>query len=288
MNGPHLLAPSDRGELTEALRQTTDRSRIVAGGTDLMLERRATGESPDVLIDLTRLRDAACIRAEEGVIRLGALVTCAQIQRDETLRARATCLADAAARVGSMQIRNAATVGGNVANASPCADLVTALVALEARARVLGVDGVPSERPVEALLRTDGGSALRHDEAIVEFVIPVLEREDRSAFVKIGVRTSVAVARLNAALVVSRDGPTATIGEARLAFGSLAPSSFRAHLIADSLSGQSLRSPCPPGFVDQCMDLVERSIPTRLSMPYKRLAIRGLAADLWDAIVSRV
>ena len=279
-----LLAPRDLGELAAALRRMTSASRIVAGGSDLMLGLHSGGFHPDLLLDLSRLRELAFVRRVDGTVRVGALSTCAQLHRDPVLAGHARCLAQAASRVGSVQIRNVATLGGNVANASPCADLVTALVALDASATVIDGLGRPSERPIGDLFAATGGSALRPGEAIVEFSFADAHRHRRSGFAKLGVRSSVAVSRLNAALIVDLEPDETTIGSARLAVGSIASAAFVAGEVAAALRGARIGAACPQEFLRRCIRLVDERIPDRPSWPYKRLAVRGLAEDLWSAI----
>jgi CO/xanthine dehydrogenase FAD-binding subunit len=279
-----LVVPRDRRELVAALRRTTGASRLVAGGSDLLLGLRASGHHPDRLIDLSQLRELRYVRQADARVQVGALSTCAQLQRDPGLAVHARCLAQAAARVGSVQIRNVATVGGNVANASPCADLITALVALGATATVIDGEGDATERPIAQLIAPAGGSALRRGEAILEFAFAGAHPDRRSAFAKLGVRSSVAVSRLNAALVVDLDPDGATIRSARLAVGSLAPAAFLADEVASALVGARIDAACPEEFTRRCLRLVDDRIPERSSKAYKRLAIRGLAADLWSAI----
>ena len=133
MNRPELLAPRDLAALAAALGRATPDSRLLAGGTDLMLRLRTSVVRPDLLIDLSGLRELSFIRKERGLIRIGAMTTFAQMQRNAMLEIHASCLARAAAHVGSLQIRNVATLGGNVANASPCADAIPALLVLDAQ-----------------------------------------------------------------------------------------------------------------------------------------------------------
>src|SRR5450631_3254226 len=215
MNRPALLAPRDLASLAAALGRATPDSRLIAGGTDLMLRLRTSGVRPDLLIDLSGLREFSFIRKERGLIRIGAMTTFAQMQRNAMLGIHASCLARAAAHVGSVQIRNVATIGGNVANASPCADAIPALLVLDAEAGVLNRAGKVERRPLQTTLGSD--------EAIVEFWFAPLAEDQRSAFGKIGVRSSVAVARLNAALIVTLDAQRRTITAAKIAFGSIAP-----------------------------------------------------------------
>ncbi len=278
------LAPRDPDELVAALRRMTGASRIVAGGSDLMLGLHASGFHPDLLIDLSRLDGFAHVRHVDGRVRVGALSTCAQLQDDSVLATHGHGLAQAAARVGSAQIRNVATLGGNVANASPCADLVTALVALDASATVIDGLGRTRERPIADLFAPGGGSALPPGEAIVECSFAQGHADRRSAFAKLGVRSSVAVSRLNAALVVDLDRDGATVRSARLAVGSIASAAFRADAVAAALIGARIDAACPEGFTHGCMRLVDERIPGRPSWAYKRLAVRGLAEDLWGVI----
>ncbi|MFI4889662.1 MAG: FAD binding domain-containing protein [Steroidobacterales bacterium] len=284
MSRPELIAPRDLAGLASALGQATSASRLVAGGTDLMLRLRTAGARPDLLIDLSGLRELSFIRKERDRIRIGSLTTFAEIQRDATLRSHAGCLAQAAAHVGSVQIRNVATIGGNVANASPCADAIPALLVLDAEVGVLGSAGSVARRPLRELLAQAGETTLRSDEAIVDFSFAPLAEDQRSAFGKIGVRTSVAVSRLSAALIVTLGQRQQVISQARVAFGSIAPRAFVDDGVAAVLRAQPLNSATVESFAEACSSTVTRSIPGRGSRPYKQQAVRGLAHDLWNAV----
>jgi len=282
---PRLLVPRDRAELAQALRGATPDSRMVAGGTDLMLELRASARRPDLLIDLSRLRELSFIRREEGGrIRIGALTTFAAMQRDAVLAGGAACLAQAAGRVGSPQIRNVATLGGNVAHASACADAIPALLALAADAGVMDADGSVRRQPVQDVVSMTGGTRLRPDQAILDFSFAALHERQPSAFGKVGVRTSVAVARLNAAIVLTLEQGGDRIVDARVAFGSIAPTALLGASVAASLPGRSLRDDAGAELAEACAALVAAAIPARGSLPYKQTAVRGLALDLWAAL----
>ncbi len=284
MIGPELLAPRGLAGLAAALERATPDSRLIAGGTDLMLRMRASGGRPDVLINLSGLRKLSFIRRESGVIRIGALTTFAQIECNELLRRHAGCLVRAAAQVGSAQIRNIATIGGNVANASPCADAIPALLVLGAQAGVLDRGGKVVRHRLQDLLAEAGRTTLGCGEAIVDFTFAPLAGAERSAFGKIGARSSIAVAKLNAALVVRLDPGCQTITEARIAFGSIAPAAFVHEGVATLLCGQTLTPGGAEAFAQACSDMVNGLIPDRDSRPYKQQAVRGLADDLWHAI----
>lgn len=283
MNGPELIAPRKLAHLAAALRRATRASRLVAGGTDLMLQQLAGGR-PDLLIDLSGLRELSFIRRERGLIRIGALTTFAEMQRDATLAVHARCLASAAAQVGSAQIRNIATLGGNVANASPCADAMPALLVLDAEVGIMNPSGNVERRALRDLVAAAGKTHLQADQAIVDFSFAPLAQGERSAFGKVGVRSSVAVAKLNAALVVTLERTRPRISEAKIAFGSIAPAAFVDEGVAAVLRGRPLASATLEAFAAACSSMVSRSIPERGSLPYKRHAVRGLAHDLWSGI----
>ena len=279
-----LLTPSGLGELTAALQRTTSSSRLLAGGTDLVRSMRHDHWEPDLLIDLSGLRELVYVRLEGDRLRVGALTTFAELQTDPLVRRHARCLAEAAARVGSAQIRNVATIGGNVANASPCADGATALVALSAEVTTLDGSGHRATRPLRDVLLGSGRTALTDGEAIVEFAFAALGNEHRSAFAKIGWRTAVSVARLSMALVVRFDPVAEVLSEVRVGLGAVGETAFRDAVLEGLLEGRPADEESARILAEGCADAVRRSIPGRYSLPYKERAAVGLAYDAWNAL----
>lgn len=279
-----VLTPSARDELVAALAQATPQSRLLAGGTDLVRVLRLPGNEPDILIDLTGLDEFVAVRADGDVLRVGALATFTHVQWDPLLREGALCLSLAAAQVGSAQIRNAGTLGGNVANASPCADGVTALTALGAE--VVTVDGAGQERvrPLGEVVLGPGRTSLKHDEAIVEFAFPARGPEYRTGYSKIGSRTAVSVARLSCALVVRFDAAAGAIACAQVALGAVGEVAFRAPELERALEGRPADEETARLFAEGCVAAVQASIPGRYSLPYKQHAAVGLAYDAWNML----
>lgn len=279
-----VLSPVNHDQLVEALAQATPETRLVAGGTDLVPELRHPGCEPDLLVDLTGLAELHAVRLEEGALHVGALVTFTQLQWEPLVRRHALCLSLAAAQVGSMQIRNTGTIGGNVANASPCADGVTALMALDAE--VVSVDGSGElrTRPLREVLIGPGRTSLRHDEAIVECVFPALSAEHRSAFAKVGSRTAVSVARLNAAAVVRLDASKGVVTDVRVALGAVGETAFRVPEVERELDGRAADDESACLLAEACTAAVQASIPDRYSLPYKQHAVVGLVYDAWNML----
>lgn len=284
MSHAELLTPADLYELATALAQMTPRSRLLAGGTDLVNALRREGTEPDLLVDLSDLTELHIVSREERLLHVGSMVTFSELQADRVVRDCAPCLAQAAAQVGSVQIRNLATVGGNVASASPCGDSIPALMALEARVTVLQRDGTTSLRPIRDVVLGPGTTSLALGEAIVDFVFAPLEPSQRSVFVKIGSRSAVSVARLSAAVVLQCDGREGTLSGVRVALGAVGATAFRDPTVEASLEGAPAGPATARRFADACADAISRSIPGRPSLPYKRRAALGLACDAWNGL----
>ena len=284
MPATDVLTPATRDDLVAALSRATPRTRLLAGGTDLVREIRRPGHEPDLLIDLTGLRDFVGVRLDGGTLRVGALTTFTDLQRYPLVRQHALCLALAAAHVGSVQIRNAGTVGGNIANASPCADSATALTALEAEVTTIDGAGTLLTRPIGEVLLGPNRTSLTYDQAIVEFRFRALGPEYRTAFTKIGSRTAVSVARLSAALVVRFDVVSGTVADVRLALGAVGGTAFRATEVEALLEGRPADEDSAHILADGCVAAISGSIPDRPSLPYKRHAAIGLAYDSWNAL----
>jgi len=284
MLNAEVLMPGGLQELTAALQRATPSSRLLAGGTDLMRSMHQDHWEPDLLIDLSGVRELDYVRLEDGMLRIGSMATFTELQADPLVRRHARCLAEAAAQVGSAQIRNVATVGGNVANASPCADSVTALVALGADVRTLDGGGRSATRPLAQILVGAGRTSLAPDEAITEISFAALGADQRTTFAKIGSRSTVTVARLSMALVLTYHADAGTMSEAKVALGAVGDAAFRDTRLEELLEGRPADEESARLFADGCRDAVRRSIPGRYSLPYKQHAVLGLAYDAWNAL----
>jgi CO/xanthine dehydrogenase FAD-binding subunit len=279
-----LLTPAGLDELVACLAQATPASRLVAGGTDLVRAMHQRHWEPDLLIDLSGVGELTGVRLSGDTLRVGASTTFAQLQADEAVLTHAACLAQAAAQVGSAQIRNAGTVGGNIANASACADSVTALVALEASVRTIDATGAEAAYPLDDFFRGGGSTRLRHDEVIVEIVVPLPSPPRRSAFAKVGSRTTVSVARLSMALAAVLEETSATLAGVRVSLGAVGEYAFRDAALEEVLEGRPCDAQTAQLFAEACVGAVRRAIPGRYSLPYKQHAVVGVAYDAWNGL----
>ena len=272
--------PSNVNELRDVLRSTVAAPRkcsLLAGGTDLLVHLRASpGFSPD-LIDLSGVKELKCIEMHRDRLEIGACTTFTEIEEHSFIQEHFSALARAASLVGSPQIRNLGTIGGNLANASPAADSLPPLCALEATLLVENAEGAQSTLSPAQIASAPGKNSLHADQYIRAVLLPLRENL-LSFFVKTGSRKAVAISKLSLALALSSEP-----GHVRLFAGSLGTSPIRMEAAEAVLDRRDWTEANHTAFLDALSGAVERAIPGRASLPFKRLAVRGLGDDLWTA-----
>lgn len=264
--------PKTLEELGQTLGRLTENSLILAGGTDLVLHLRARHLQPDAILSLSgvpALREIA-ITPERAVI--GAMATMAEVKRAADGLPDLQALADAAGGVGSPQIRNKGTIGGNAANASAAADLPPVLWLLNAQAVIMGPGGACRTIPVQELPDGHQGSTLALGEVIVRFVIDrVPLRGWRSAFEKLGHRSQVTISRIGMAMALLQE-EDGTIRDDRVVVGAIKPVPFPLPAAEDILRG---RKPDP----DLAVELGE-TFKGNTRRVYKEDAAKGVFQDI--------
>jgi carbon-monoxide dehydrogenase medium subunit len=220
--------PTSVEEALGILARYEGQARIIAGGTDLIVELQEGKCSAECLVDVTRIPGLDRIEEQEGWIVLGANVTFRQIKESALVQDRARVLAEAAGSVGALQIQTVATLAGNVASALPAADGSVALMALDAEAEVATMTG-RAWRPVGALFLGPGRSAVDPTQQMITAIrFPALATGQGSAWERIGRRRALVLPILNCGVTVALDGPGAAVRRARIALGPVAPVPFRA------------------------------------------------------------
>jgi xanthine dehydrogenase iron-sulfur cluster and FAD-binding subunit A len=218
-------------------------ARIIAGGTDLLIEIEKKLRTPRVLIDITRIAGLDEIRLEGDVFHIGPLVTHNQVAASSLVVERAYPLARACWEVGAPQIRNRGTLAGNLITASPANDTIAPLWALGASVTLKSTRG---ERalPFDQFFRGVRKTALEPDEMLIDISFPALNANERGTFIKLGLRKTQAISIVNAAAVLGLEGDL--VRTARITFGSVAPTIVRAldaesFLVGKSLSAETIR-----------------------------------------------
>ncbi len=216
-------------------------ARIVAGGSDVLVELSRGVRPTDTLVDISRVAELRYIRQEGGALRIGALATHNMVIADQACVAGALPLAQACLEVGAPQIRARATVAGNLVTASPANDTITPLVALGAELALAGAGGERALPLAEFYLGVRR-TALRPGELVREIRLPALAGRRRGVFRKLGLRRAQAIAVVNVAVVIeqSGDAPDAPVVAARIALGCVAPTIVRAPAAEAFLAGRAL------------------------------------------------
>jgi carbon-monoxide dehydrogenase medium subunit len=220
------LFPETISEAISFLKSNEGQARIIAGGTDLLLDIPEGKIKTSCLVDISRIPELSKITLEDGEICLGAAVTHNQAANSELIQEKAAALAYAASCVGSYQIRNSATVIGNVCNAQPAADTAVALVALGAVAEIATTSGIEYV-PVEKMYAGVGKSTIDSASQLVARVrFPAARKNQGTAFVRLHQRNALALPMLNVAVMVALEG--GRFQWARICMAPVGPGPMRA------------------------------------------------------------
>ena len=284
--------PGSVSEAVAILADTPD-ATIIAGGTDLVIDRRLGRADPHApLVDVTGLDELRGPRWDGDELHIGSAATIRQVECDPTVIARAPALAEAARVLGSVQIRNMATLGGNLCNASPAAELAPPLMAHDAVATVHGPNGT-RRLPVAALATGPRTTSLKAGEILTSVRLRVPPRSG-SCYVRQTVRWAMDLAGVGVAawVLTDGDGAEATVKEARLALGAVAPTAVLVPGLDLLLAGQPLTAERLGAVSAAASEACEPISDTRGTAQHRRhvagvLAARALsiaharAAGLW-------
>lgn len=221
------------------LEESQGEAKIIAGGTDLLPQMRQKELQVKALVDITHVPGLDEIRSEDSLIRIGTAVTHSQIIKSLSIREKAFCLWEAVSQIGSPQIRNIATLGGNICNASPAADAVPALLVLEAVGHVATKQG---ERrvPLESFFTGPGQTVLGPCEILKGISIPEPFPHASTIYLKLGRRKGMDLALVSVAALLQVDPLTRICHSARISLGSVAPTPIRARKTEALLIGNPL------------------------------------------------
>lgn len=221
----HYLSPRSLKEAIVLLSEHAPDCRPLAGGTDLIVRMKDGLLSPKYLLDLSRLEELRFIREESGLISIGALTCHAQIARSLLIKEKAPLLAKACAGIGGPQIRNVATLGGNIVNASPAGDSLPPLYVLGASLTLESLRG-KREVPIEKFFLGPGHTLIEPDELLTCISFSLFPPFSFTDFQKLQARRSLAVAKVSLALAgIWGEGEFISV---RVALGAVAPTVIRA------------------------------------------------------------
>jgi carbon-monoxide dehydrogenase medium subunit len=238
MKAFEYVAPASLDDAVAALKQHGGSARVLAGGTDLIVQQREGRRDVDVMIDIKSVPEAMEIAHQDGSgLRIGAAVPCATIYQDAEIGGRYPALIDSAGLIGGIQIQSRASLGGNLCNSSPAADAIPTLIALGATCEIAGSNGRRT-LPVEDFCTGPGQNALAPDEFLVALSFPAPEPKSGAAFERFIPRNEMDIAVANAAASVTLSDDGAKFKTARIVVGAVAPTPLFVKAAGDALAGQ--------------------------------------------------
>ncbi|MCP4315420.1 MAG: molybdopterin dehydrogenase [Hyphomicrobiales bacterium] len=274
-----LRAP-DLEALIALMRRSDGRIDYLAGGTDLIMARQDNSWA-DLIVDISQTAGLDVIDISGDMLRIGAGVTMTTLTTHPVIRRTAPMLAMAARHVGSVQIRNRATLGGNIASAMPAADLLPVLKCHAARVEVQRRTGRLEILEFDEVVLGRGQTCLGNGDLIVAVRLPLALASGRiSAFAKLGPREVLTISRLNVAALADYDPVKNRLSQIRIVAGALGPAPLRLKTVEIVVGNRTVDQSLADDFLFALSQAVDRTIPGRATRPYKRRAILGLGLDL--------
>jgi aerobic carbon-monoxide dehydrogenase medium subunit len=234
-------APDTAEGAVALLSGATGDTRILAGGTDLLVQMRADILDPALIVDIKKIKETRSVTEEKGGWRIGAAVTGAELKEHPTLRKVWPGVIEAANLIGSTQVQGRATMGGNLCNGSPAADSVPALIAAGAVATIAGPNG-RRDLPVEDVMLGPRKLALQKGEFILSFLLPPRPPRSSDAYLRFIPRTEMDIAVVGAGVSLTVDA-AGTITAARVSLGAVAARVLLVPAAAQAIIGSRLDRP---------------------------------------------
>ena len=278
--GPfEYLEPLSIEEAVSLLKKYGNKARVLAGGTDLVPLMKEKTIRPEYVISIGGIAGLDYIRFDgEKGLRIGALTPIRSIEQSPQLRPKFGLICQAASQLASIAVRNVATVGGNLCNASPSADTASALLVLSATTKLVSTAG---ERmiPLEDFFIGPGATALKTDELLTELQIPSPSAHTAGVYIKYTTRGGEELALIGVAALLTLDARDGTCTDAKVALGAVAPTPIRARGAEAVLKGKKIEQ----GLIEEAARIAsDESSPIddiRGSAEYRREMLKVFARD---------
>lgn len=238
MQAIEYLAPASLDEVIKILASRGAAARVLAGGTDVIIQAREGRRNVGVMVDVKHVAETTELTlAADGSLRIGAATACARIYGDAAIAKAFPALIDSASLIGGIQIQSRASLGGNLCNSSPAADSIPTLIALGAVCEIAGPGGRRT-LAVEDFCTAPGRNALQDGELLVALTFPAPKPNSGAAFERFIPRNEMDIAVVNAAANVTLSADGSTFESARIALGAVAPTPLFVKAAGDALAGK--------------------------------------------------
>jgi CO/xanthine dehydrogenase FAD-binding subunit len=271
-----MYQPTSLSEASRILKENGPGGRFLAGGTDLVIAIKEKGLLPKYVVDLKKSPGLAGIRENsDGSVTLGALTTMREIETSQLIAKKYPFLAQSAAEVGSVQIRNRATVGGNMANATPSADVAPGLIALDAQVKIVDAEG---ERTLllENFFCGPGQTVMNAEAILTEITIPETGPQLVGAYIKFSPREMMDLAYVGVAVAYQLGAPDKRCEGVRIVLGAVAPTPIRARQAEALLEGQPLTEELAARAGDEAARESKPISDVRSSADYRRAMVAAM------------
>jgi len=265
--------PDTYEEVYRALTQNANGSKALGGGTDLFVQMRDGAREVHHIVDLKSLPGIHGIEDVDGGVRFGAATPLNIIGKDERVNTKLPMLSEAIETIASYQLRNRATLGGNLCNASPAADTAPSMLVLEATMHVSGPDG-ERELPILEWFQGPGAQALKQGEILKAVTVHFPPEGSRGTYLKLGRNASGDLAIVGVAGLLLPDKSQASGYEIRLALASVAPTPIRVPAAEKLLSEKGLTAETMSAAAELAMDAAKPIDDTRASAAYRKAMVR--------------
>ena len=247
----HYSAPRTISEAADLLKGAPGTARVLAGGTDLLVQLKNGMTAPDRVVDIKHLPGIKDITAEAGGFRIGAAVSAAALGEHEGVKALWPGVVEAVELIGSTQVQGRATMAGNLCNASPAADSVPALLAADATVRIAGPNG-ERDCPVGDIPVGPGRNSLSEGEFVTSILLPARPARASDAYLRFIPRTEMDIAVVSAGVSLTFDG-RGVCTAARVALGAVAPTVLLVDAAARCLVGSKLEDAALQAMGAECV-----------------------------------
>lgn len=265
-----FLSPSSIAEATEMLKEHNN-TKLLAGGTDLVLELRRDMLKPEYLISLNNIAELKNISEDKKNIYIGSMVTFSMLLDNKLIKDNINSFIQCCNNMGSPQIRNMATIGGNIANGGSAADIVPCIISLDG---ILEITSPYTKRRIccEEYFRNYATERIKENEILTSIIIP--KTKGKSGYYKLGKRNSLAIARLSGAVCIALQNDVVT--NVNLSLGAVSRFPFKVEGMKELTQGRNIKELFEQDILDYLEKTVEESIKGRKTMPFKKEAVKGV------------
>ncbi len=230
--------PKTITEALSVLAKYGEHANVIAGGTDVMVDMKYK-EEPGCLVNIKKIPGLDTIQENGASLQMGPLVTIRDIETSRLVRERLPLLWESCHQFASLQIRNTATIGGNICRASPSGETLAPLLALEAKAKLAFRDGEKTEA-FSSFFQGPGKTSLGSKGLLTEIEIPYPPKGSHGVYLKHAVRGAMDIAMVGVAVLITADAGNSSLQDVRIALGAVAPTPIRATKTEALLRGRSL------------------------------------------------